>query len=252
MRSLHGDTTMIPKISQDIEITLKFLKAHYFDARFASTAAEAKTMMLEMIPLTASVGIGDSVTLRQIGILDELFQRGNKVINPFTQELTQDVAKRDLFIQTCRKTFGTDVFMAGANAVTEDGKIVSIDYAGNRVAGSIFGGDRVILAIGRNKIVRDVDEAIHRIKNVITPFHAQMKGRNTPCAITRKCNDCDSPARLCSVTIILERKPAATDLIVILIDDDLGLGWDPTWSEKRIGKIKSGYCQNSWAFFNNE
>ena len=64
----------------------------------------------------------------------------------------------------CRNAIGTDVFMTSCNAVTRDGKIVSVDYAGNRVAGTIYGGDKVILAIGRNKIVRNLDEAIYRIK----------------------------------------------------------------------------------------
>ncbi|MFC2014226.1 lactate utilization protein [Chloroflexota bacterium] len=242
----------MPNISKDIEQTLKSLKTNHFDARFARNAAEAKAIMLEMITVTSTIGVGDSVTLRQIGILDELSRRGNKVINPFTKGLTQDVAKHNLFIQTCRGTFGTDVFMAGCNAVTEDGKVVSVDYAGNRVAGTIFGGNKVILAIGRNKIVRNLDEAIYRIKNVIAPFHAKYKGRKTPCAVTGKCNDCDSSARICNVTIILEKKLGHTDLSVILIDEDLGLGWDPAWSEKRISKIKSEYCQNSWAFFTNE
>ena len=164
---------MITDISQDIELTLKSLKVNHFDAQFAQTVAEAKTMMLEMIPLTSSVGVGDSVTLRQIGVLDELVRRGNEVVNPFTVELTEDPAKLRLFIQTCRRTFGTDVFITGSNAVTEDGKIVSIDYVGNRVAGTIYGAKKVILPIGKNKIVKDVNGAIYRIKNVIAPAHAK-------------------------------------------------------------------------------
>lgn len=243
---------MVQKISPEIEITMKSLKANHFDVRFASKATEARAMMLEMIPLTASIGVGDSVTLRQIGVLEELSRRKNRVVNPFTRELTRDIATRDLFTQTSRNTFGADVFITGANAVTQDGKIVSVDYAGNRVAGSIFGGNKVILAIGRNKIVRDVEEAIHRIKNVIAPFHAKWKGRKTPCTVTGKCSDCDSPDRICNVTVILEKKLGHTDLSVVLIDEDLGLGWDPAWSEQRICDIKSSYGKNTWAFFPKE
>ncbi len=142
-------------VSPDIALTLKALKGNHFDARFVPTVAEAKAMVLEMIPLTSRVGIGDSVTLRQMGVIDELVRRGNKVINPFTLELTGGPAKSRLFIRTCRKTFSTDVFITGSNAVTEDGKIVSIDYAGNRVAGIIYGAEKVILLAGRNKIIKD-------------------------------------------------------------------------------------------------
>ena len=247
---------MIPGISQNIEVTLKSLKANYFDALFAQTAAGAKKMMLEMIPLTASVGLGDSATLRQIGILEELIRRGTEVINPFTHELTQGMAdneaKRKLFRQTQRRTFGTDVFLTSSNALTEDGKIVSIDRAGNRVSGTIFAADKIILPIGRNKIVKNVDAAIYRIKNVIAPAHAKRKGNKTPCAVTGKCNDCDSLDRICNITIILEKKPLHTCLSVILINEDLGLGWDPAWDEKHISEIRSNYYQNTWAFTTQE
>jgi hypothetical protein len=207
---------------------------------------------MEMIPVRSTIGIGDSVTLRQTGILTDLSQRGNKVVNPFRKELTQDAAKRNPFIRMCRRSISTDVFMTSCNAVTEDGKIVSIDYAGNRVAGMVFGGSKVVLVAGKNKIVPHLDEAISRIKNVIAPFHAKYKGRNTPCAATGVCTDCHSPARLCNVTVILERNPGHTDSSIILVDQDLGLAWDPAWDEERIREIKSGYCQNSWAFFTNE
>ncbi len=243
----------MPDISQNIGVTLESLKANHFDAQFAQTAAEAKKMILEMISLTASVGVGDSATLRQIGILEELNRRGTEVINPFTRDLTQGMAdnqaKRKLFRQMQRRTFGTDVFLTSSNAVTEDGKIVSIDRVGNRVAGTIFAADKVILPVGRNKIVKDVDEAIYRIKNVIAPAHARRKERQTPCAVTGKCNDCDSPDRICNITIILEKKPLYTDLSIILINEDLGLGWDPAWDDERISKIESNYYQNTWAFF---
>ena len=242
---------MTQDMSQDIEMTLKSLKANRFDARFAQTAVEAKKMMLEMIPLTASVGVGDSATLRQIGILEELIRRGTKVINPFTRELAQDMGDNPFIRmrQMERMTFGADVFLASSNALTEDGKIVSIDGAGNRVAAMIFGAPKVILPIGRNKIVRDVATAIYNIKNIIAPIHAKRTEHKTPCAVTGKCNDCDSPDRICNITVILEKRSMCTDLSIILINEDLGLSWNPTWDDKRISEIRSSYYQNSWAVF---
>ena len=243
---------MILDMPQDIKVTLESLKANRFDARFAQTAVKARKMMLEMIPLTATVGVGDSTTLRQIGILEELMQRGNEIVNPFTLELTKAMgenrATHRQFLETMRSTFGTDVFLTGSNAVTEDGKLVSIDGLGNRVAATIFGAPKVILTISRNKIVKDVDAAIDHIKSVIAPAHAKRKGRKTPCAVTGKCSDCDSPDRICNVTVILEKKPLVTDLSVILINEDLGLGWDPAWDEKHISEIRSNYYENTWVF----
>src|SRR4030042_1398908 len=111
---------MTQDVSKDIEMTLKSLKANRFDAQFAQTAAEAKKMMLEMIPLTASVGVGDSATLRQIGILEELIRRGTEVINPFTRELTQGIGDNPFIRmrQMERRIFGADVFLTSSNALT--------------------------------------------------------------------------------------------------------------------------------------
>lgn len=239
---------MPPTIPHDIDQTLKALKAHAFDARFAATKAEAKALILKLIPQKSTVGIGDSVSLRQIGAIDGLMKRGNPVINPFTPELTQSAAGRKTFVDLCRQTLTADVFLTGANAVTLDGQIMSVDYAGNRVAGMIFGAEHIILVIGRNKITRDIEEARIRVKNVIAPVHAVNKGRKTPCAVTGKCSDCQSPERICGVTVILERKLAHFTYTVVLVNEDLGLGWDPAWDKNRIEAIKSAYLQNSWSF----
>jgi hypothetical protein len=242
---------MVQNISKDIEITIEALKANHFNVKYANDVAEAKAILLEMILQTSVVGVADSGTLRQIGILEELIRRGNRIINPFTRELTQDKSNRDCFVRMTKEALDRDVFITGCNAVTKDGKVVSIDYSGNRVAGSICGGEEVILTVGRNKIVPTVEEALHRIKNVIAPFHAKWKGRKTPCAVTGKCTDCNSPERICNVTIILEKKPALPKFSIVLINQDLGLGWDPSWDEKRINEIKSNYYQNAWAFFDD-
>lgn len=237
---------------EETAITLKSLTANGFDARLAQTRLEAKEIMLEMIPRNTLVGVADSVTLRQIGILEALEQRGNEIINPFVPEMTagieKDPVKRREFINMIRKTFGSDVFVTGSNTVTMDGNIVNIDRNGNRVAGIVYAAPKVILAIGRNKIVEDVNAAIDRIKNVLAPEHAKQKGYKTPCAEKGRCYDCDSRDRLCNITLILEKKPLNTDISVVLINEDLGLGWDPEWDETRIAGIRDDYYRYSWPF----
>lgn len=243
---------MPEEMPAQLKKTVESLKKNRFDARFANTIQKAREIILDMIPVSAVVGIADSVTLRQVGAIEGLLRRGNKIINPFTPEMTKDIDKNPaqlkLFLATLRKTFGTDVFITGSNAVTEDGKIVNIDGAGNRVAGIIYAAPKVILTVGSNKIVKDVDAALYRIKNVIAPVHARQKNYPTPCAKTGKCADCNSPQRICNVTMIMEKKPYHAKISVIIIDDDLGLGYDPTWEESRIKNILTGYHDQSWPF----
>jgi hypothetical protein len=198
--------------------------------------------------LDMTVGIADSATIRQIGIVDDLEKAGIRVLNPFSRELTTDPSKTVVRDDISRKMFLCGALLVGTNAVTRDGKLVNIDAVGNRVASMIFGPRQVFIVAGKNKIVRDVDEALRRIKNVIAPFHAKTKQFATPCAKSGRCSNCNAPKRICSVTTILEKKPWRTEIAVIIVDDDLGLSWDETWPKERIEKIKRAYEKESWVF----
>jgi len=235
-------------LPNEIEQTLNNLRANNFDAKFAESSFAAIEMILSSIPKDAVVGAGDSATIRQIGILEDLETRGIRVLNPFTRELTMDSAKTAVRDAMSRQLFSCDVLLAGTNAVTVDGKLVNIDAVGNRVASMIFGPRKVFIVVGSNKIVKNVDEALRRIKNVIAPFHAKTKEFATPCAQTGKCSDCSATRRICNVTTVMEKKPWRTDISVILVDEDLGLGWDEAWQKERIQSIKSNYERVTWVF----
>jgi hypothetical protein len=231
-----------------MEETLKNLLANNFDAKFAENSDVVKQIVLSSISKDAIVGIGDSATLRQVEIVEELEKKGIRVLNPFSKELTTDSGKTMVRDDISRQIFSCDVIVTGTNAVTRDGKLVNIDAVGNRVASMIFGPRKVFIIAGKNKIVKDVDEALYRIKNLIAPFHARTKGFATPCAQTGKCSDCSTPKRICSVTSIIEKRPWRTEISIILVDEDLGLSWDETWPDDRILKIKSNYEKVTWVF----
>jgi hypothetical protein len=87
-----------------------------------------------------------------------------------------------------------------------------------------FGPEHVIAVVGRNKIVADVHEAVFRIKNHVTPTNVRRRNDTTPCSADGKCHDCDSPARLCRVTSILEKKTRGVGrFTVILVEEELGV-----------------------------
>jgi hypothetical protein len=231
-----------------MEEALKNLRKNSFDARFAENIDAVNKIVLSSISKDAVVGVGDSATVRQVGIAEELERRGIKVLNPFSRELTTDSSKTVVRDDISRKIFSCDVLVAGSNAVTEDGKLVNIDAVGNRVASMVFGPRKVFIIAGKNKIAKNVDETLHRVKNLIAPFHAKTKGFATPCARTGKCSDCNAPKRICSVISIMEKRPWRTEISVVLVNEDLGLSWDETWPEERIQKIKANYKKVTWVF----
>jgi hypothetical protein len=216
----------------NINNVVKSLRNNNFKVEYFEKAKDAVPVILDLIPVDASIEMAGSASVTQLGLLDMLRRRGNKGL-----DLSNT---RESFLEEMRKN-RRDVLLVSANAVTLDGKLVNTDGMGNRVAGMFFGVKKVILLVGANKIVRDVPEALERVQKVIAPYHAKYIGMNTPCASTGECSDCDSPQRICNITTILSKKPPTVDFIIILVGEDLGLGWDPDWPEERIEKITSAY-----------
>jgi L-lactate utilization protein LutB len=219
--------------------TIRSLKRRQIVGWAAEDAAQAREIVLDIIPSAATVGTGDSTSVRQIGIVEALEARGNRVINGFAlpDRVTDVRSHFDYSFWPMLEATVCDVFLTGSNSLTEDGRLVNVDGAGNRVAGMVWGHPLTVLVVGRNKIVRDLDEAMDRVKNVIAPQHIRRKGAPTPCSKSGRCHDCVGPAKVCAVTTIIERKVPHTDMHVVIVDEDLGLGWDRSWPEERIRTI---------------
>jgi hypothetical protein len=234
---------------KQLEMVVKKLKRNRFDAVFVENLEAAKNRILDIVPLQATVGVANSVTIRQLGIVKALQERGTAVLDPVAPSYGLAEFKEEMIMPTLLKaTLGSDVFISGTNAFTEDGKLVNIDGLGNRVAGIIFGARTSIVVMGRNKLVKNVDEALRRIRNTITPTLTKRRNLPLPCAKAEKCVDCSVPERACNITVIVEKKPPLTDLKVIVVDDDLGLGWDPAWPQEHIDRIREKYEQFDWPY----
>jgi hypothetical protein len=188
----------------------------------ADDPAQAKTIFHEQVlpGLTArTVSWGDSMTLHATGILDHFRRNPDfNLIETFDHRLP-----RAEIIERRRLALLADLFFTGSNAVTESGCLVNLDMVGNRVAGIAFGPRTVVITIGRNKIVPDLETAMRRIKNMAAPMNAIRHAFKTPCVKTARCVDCKSPQRICNVWSIIAKAYPAKRIKVILINKDLGL-----------------------------
>lgn len=193
------------------------LEAHDFKALYVKTKEEAAQEVLKHVTPGMSIGAGGSVTIRQLGVLEEMRKRGNTVYDHWVPGLTKE---RSLEIRKAQ--LSSDLFLSSSNAVTMEGELVNIDGIGNRVAGMIFGPKKVILVAGHNKIVGNIEEAIKRVRNAATPPNAKRLNVDVPCAKLGWCVDCNSPNRSCRVVVIHERKPSLTEMLVILAGEELG------------------------------
>ena len=222
-----------------IDKTIKSLGKRQIVGWAAKNDADAREIIAGIVPPKAVVGIGDSSSVRQIDVVEALKARGHRVINGFdlSREIKDVQTHFEYGFWPMLEATVCDVFLTGTNALTEDGKIVNVDGNGNRVAGMIWGHPVCILVLGKNKIVANLDEAMDRIRNVIAPEHLRRKGAPSPCTKTGRCHDCVGETRVCAVTTIIERKPVHTQIHVVIVNDDLGLGWDRSWPEERINRI---------------
>ena len=239
----------------EIEKTLSSLRSRHINGIFAENHAEAIQKILALIPTEAILAIGDSTSMRQLGILQALRKRGTKILNPFEPKeagvSAEEFRKRNA--QVRRDATLCDVFLTGTNALTQDGRLVNLDATGNRVAGMFWGHPLSVVVVGKNKIVRNLEEAFQRIRNIIAPTHFRIRSaelggrkRETPCVATGECTDCRAADRGCNIFTIIEGKPSQTNLNVILVNQDLGLGWDPSWPQERIARILDSYKQSVW------
>jgi hypothetical protein len=201
-----------------VERTIKALKKNNFDARFFPKASAALEEIWKMIPEGAKVGYGGSLTLTQIGFIDEIQKRPVKFLNPFAKGLSPEEGER-----IRREVFTADFFFASSNAITEDGKLFNIDATGNRVGAMMFGPKKVILICGVNKIVKDIAEAQKKVQEWTAPVNVKRLGYKCPCGQTGECSDCASPERICNAYVVLAKKPRRTDISIFLIGEVLGL-----------------------------
>jgi hypothetical protein len=212
-------------VKQKIKDLIESLAGRNIPAIYVKNGKEAFKKVMSMIPEGSTVGFGDSVTLRQIGVVNAL-ETGNYVfLNPWKSGISFEEN-----IRLKKQALTSDVFVTGTNALTLDGKIVNMDGLGNRVAAILFGPNKVIIVIGINKIVGNLEEALDRIRNTAAPLNVKRHpdfDPMPPCGLTGECNDCSSPWRICNKTVIIESQyennKYAPVITVVIAGEELGL-----------------------------
>jgi len=202
---------------RQVERTIKALKKNNFEALFVPDSKAAFEEVMKRIPDGATVSVGGSVTLRQIGLLDAL---GKKKINFISPTQAKNIEER---LELTRKSFSSDVFLSSTNAITEDGRLFNVDATGNRVGAMFIGPKKTILVSGVNKIVKDIEAAEKRVREWVAPQNAKRLNRKTPCVETGVCADCSSPDRICNIYVTLAKRPSRTEVAVILVGEKLGI-----------------------------
>lgn len=199
------------------EKVVKALEKNNFQAYYAASRAAAVERILSLIPPEATIGVGGSFTVKELGIPEYLENHGHEVYDHNKPGLSMEES-----MALRRKELLCDVFLSSSNAVTLDGQLVNVDGSGNRVAAMSFGPKKVIVVVGVNKIVTDLEAAKERITHYAAPINNKRLERPNPCTITGVCMNCQGSTRICNMTSILHKRPPAIDFHVVVVGEALG------------------------------
>ncbi|MGN0514124.1 MAG: lactate utilization protein [Lachnospiraceae bacterium] len=163
-----------------------------------------------------SVGFGGSMTLKEMGLYEKL-ETHNRMLWHW------NVPEKSTASEILKEAQTADIYVSSVNGIAQTGEIINIDGNCNRVAGMMFGHEKVYLVAGENKIAADYESALYRARNVAAPLNAKRLGKKTPCAVNAdKCYNCASPDRICKGLSVFWQKPSGREYEVILIHQNLG------------------------------
>ncbi|MBU5676881.1 lactate utilization protein [Alkaliphilus sp. MSJ-5] len=211
------DNNVLWYIEKQIDRTIDNLRKRNMKGFFVKNEIELIALLEELISENSVVGVGDSMTLFETGVIDFL-RKGNYIfLDKYKDGITSE-EKKQIYI----KNFSADTFLCSTNALTENGELYNIDGNGSRVAPMIYGPKQVILVTGINKIVKNIEEAEKRVRNYSAPIDAKRLGKNTPCTTLGYCVDCKSPNRICNDFTIIRGQFIKDRIKVIIVGKELG------------------------------
>lgn len=193
------------------------LKQRGFEVQCFETGAQAAQSFLASLTPGHAVGIGGSMTIKDLGIADKLRAQEHPV---FWHWEVEPKARPGVYAQA----LAADHYLCSANALTQDGRIVQIDGTGNRVGALCTGPQKATLIVGSNKLVTGgLLAAQTRVKQTACPLNARRLGLNTPCAKTGICDEDNCHEHcMCHGMLILDRPFNGHSLTVLLVAEALG------------------------------
>lgn len=204
-------------MSKHIENVRAALEENNITTEYFEKAEEACEAVLDALPDNATVALGGSTTVKQIGLLDALRHHNLQIFDQYADGLSAEES-----MQRRRAGLTADYYITSTNAITEDGQLVNVDGIGNRVAAQIFGPRHVFIVASTHKIVKDVAQALERIRTVAAPANAKRLNLATPCAHGEGCEKCPPELRMCNATVIIHRQHMKGRMKVFLIKGSYG------------------------------
>ncbi len=207
----------------DIKKVMENLNKNNIATYYAETKADVLPMLDEIMQEGETVAVGGSMSLFDCGVIDYLRSGRYNFLDRYVPGLSPEQV-RDIYV----KSLGADTYLCSSNAVTEDGELVNCDGNANRIAAIAYGPLSVIMVVGVNKIVKNIDEAVQRIKTQAAPKNCVRLSCDTYCAKEGHCvsqenfKGCGSESRICADWLISSRQRVKDRIKVIFVNEEIG------------------------------
>lgn len=208
---------VLASYEQTAKTIIKHLENHGMEGAYCATSDEARELVLSWLKPGDSVTWGGTETFKETGIKAALKEAGcYKMLDRMKVEGAE--AQRE-FWRACSTA---DWFFMSANALTTSGELVNIDGNSNRLALLLHGPEHVIVLVGINKIVADIEAGFKRIRTVTCPLNATRLHANTPCELNGVCTECHAPGCMCCQMVVTRHSRHKGRIRVVIIGEDLG------------------------------
>jgi len=184
------------------------MKARNFDVVLVDDGPAARAVVLERLPKGAEVHSGKSKTLQDAGILDAVHDVTQyDALRPKMMKMDRATQGREI-----RKLIGAPDYMLGSvNAVTADGILVVASATGSQLGPYANTAGKVILVVGSQKIVPDLETALRRVREYVLPWEDAQVRKVVP------------SGSFIAKTLLIEREWAAGRLTVVLVRQPIGI-----------------------------
>jgi len=193
------------------------LKKRNMEGYYCQYSSVALDLAQSFIKPGATVCVGGSATIREIGLYDKLKEGGNFTFYNQSEAKTNE-ERQDIM----RKAFSSDLYFMSANAIAEDGTLYNVDGNSNRVAALCFGPAEVVVIAGMNKVVPDIEVAKKRVRGESASINSISLSKDTPCAKTGRCDNCLSANTICCECLETRYSRHPGRIKVILVGENLG------------------------------
>lgn len=210
-----------------IEKTMVNLEKNNMKPFYVETKEEVVPLIKTLLTKGETVANGGSMSIEACGIFPQILESGD--YNFVDRRGLQGEDVRQAYISA----YGSDTYFCSSNAVTENGELYNVDGNSNRVSCIVYGPKQVIMVVGKNKIVKDINEAIERVKKCAAPPNCVRLSCNTPCAKTGECislskenpylcDGCKSDNRICCSYVVSAQQRHKDRIKIIIVNEDLG------------------------------